>query len=173
VSNEVGLRILGLLREHGVEVEVRGHPPATTAEEAAALRGTALADGCKAIVMKLGSGERAFFAVFALAADRSIDNRRLRRHLRVRRYRFATADELAALTGGLKPGGVPPFGRPLFDLPLYVDADRAATAQMWFTNGSRTTSVRIAVADWLAVAQPADVFAFTHPPSVDSGGGRD
>lgn len=143
-------------------LDVRAHAPASTAVEAAALRGTPLSDGCKAIVMKLGKQ----FAVLAFSADRSIDNRKLRHRLRVRRYRFATEDELAALTGGLVPGSVPPFGRPIFDLPLYVDAARTVAESMWFTNASRSQSVRVAVAGWLEVAQPVDVFDFTRPPAT-------
>ncbi len=157
-----GERILEALRAHGADLEVREHAPARTAVEAAELRGTALSDGCKAIVMKLGSR----FAVLAFSADRTIDNRKLRHHLRVRRYRFATPDELAELTGGLVPGSVPPFGRPIFDLPLYVDAERAAAEWVWFTNGSRSQSVRARVVDWLAVALPVDVFAFTRLDST-------
>lgn len=152
-----GEQILGMLRSAGVAFEVREHPPASTAAEAADHRGTALSDGCKAIVMKLGKR----FAVLAFAADRSIDNRKLRHRLHVRRYRFATPDELAALTGGLVPGSVPPFGRPVFDLPLYVDAARAEPGRMWFTNASRARSVQLAVSDWLDIARPDDVFDFT------------
>lgn len=163
--SDLGDRILAALRDHGAHVEVRDHDAASTAEEAAARRDTALADGCKAIVMKLGSGARARFAVLAFAADRSIDNRKLRRHLGVRRYRFATREELAELTGGLLPGSVPPFGRPFVDLPLYVDAARTTNPRMWFTNGSRTQSVQVEVRDWLSVASPDDVFAFTRDPS--------
>ncbi|MEM6928461.1 MAG: YbaK/EbsC family protein [Myxococcota bacterium] len=156
--SDVGARILAALKT--AALDVRDHAPASSAVEAAALRGTALSDGCKAIVMKLGKD----FAVLAFSADRSIDNRKLRQRLRVRRYRFATEDELAALTGGLVPGSIPPFGRPIFDLPLYADATRAATEWMWFTNASRSQSVRVSVAGWLAVAQPVDVFDFTRAP---------
>ena len=152
-----GERKLQLLREASVEHEVRRHAEARTAAQAAALRGTALSDGCKAIVMKIGRR----FAMLAFASDRNIDNRRLRHHLHVRRYRFATPEELAGLTGGLVPGSVPPFGRPIFDLPLYVDAARARPATMWFTNGARTQSVRLEVSEWLRVAEPEDVFDFT------------
>ncbi|MEN0063817.1 MAG: YbaK/EbsC family protein [Myxococcota bacterium] len=157
--SEVGARILQQFGDRGFDVEVREHPPANSAVQAATLRGTDLRDGCKAIVMKVGK----VFAVLAFAADRTIDNRKLRQRLHVRRYRFATGEELADLTGGLVPGGVPPFGRPIFDLPLYVDVERASRDPFWFTNGARTQSVRVAVADWLAVAQPDDVFDFTRP----------
>lgn len=153
----VAARIVDLFAAHGVAITVRDHDPARTAVEAASLRGTPLADGCKAIVMKLGRD----FAVLAFAADRQIDNRKLRQRLGVRRYRFATADELSELTGGLVPGSVPPFGRPIFDLPLYADAERVSRDPFWFTNGLRTQSIGVPVAQWRRVAQPDDVFDFT------------
>lgn len=156
----VAERILERLAEHGVAITVRDHPPARTAIEAAELRGTPLEAGCKAIVMKLGKA----FAVLAFGADRQIDNRKLRRRLGVRRYRFATEDELLELTGGLRPGSVPPFGRPIFDLPLYADQDRAQRDPFWFTNGLRTQSVCLSASDWRRVAAPDDVFDFTRDP---------
>ncbi len=144
-----------LLTAHAVPFEILTHPPAGSAEEAAAARGTPLAIGGKSIVMKLGTS----FAVLVLGGDRAVDNRGLRRHLRIRRYRFATRAELLALTG-LPPGCVPPFGRPVFDLPLYVDAARAAEPELAFSLASPTASVRMKTADWLSVAAPADVFPF-------------
>ncbi|MBX2799219.1 MAG: hypothetical protein KTR31_16210 [Myxococcales bacterium] len=149
-------RILALLTERGVSFEVLEHPHATTALEAASARGTPPAWGGKSIVMKLDRGIG--FVVVAMGGDRQVDNRRLRAHLGVRRYRFATEEELMAQTG-LRRGAVPPFGHPVFDLPLYVDADRAATETIVFSLASHTRSVRMATADWLAVAAPRDVFA--------------
>ena len=132
------------------------HGPARTATEAAAARGTPLQIGGKSIVMKLGQT----FAMLVVGSDRQVDNRLLRRHLGVRRYRFATVEELARLTG-LSPGAVPPFGRPVFDLPLYVDADRARLDRIAFSLASHRRSVCMATSDWLAVAKPDDIFAFT------------
>lgn len=156
MATDVADRIVALLRAHAVPYEIVDHPRAISAEEAAANRGTPLAMGGKSLVMKL---ERTF-AVLVVGGDRAIDNRKLRRHLGLRRYRFATAEELATLTG-LTPGAVPPFGRPVFDLPLYVDADRAVLEPLAFSLASHTRSVRMATADWLRVATPTEVFPFT------------
>lgn len=154
----VTTRILDLLQASGRPYTAHAHADAHSAKEAAALRGTPLEIGGKSLVMKLDRGIG--FAILVLPGHRAVHNRLLRHHLRVRRYRFATLDELDALTG-LKPGSVPPFGRPVFDLPLYVDAGLAASEQIAFTVGSRGHSVVMATQDWLAVAQPEDVFAFT------------
>lgn len=153
MTGNVGDRICALLDRGAAPYEVLEHEAATSAEDAARARGTPLAIGSKALVMKL---ERAF-AVVVVGGDRVMDNRRLRRHLGLRRYRFATREELEALTT-LTPGAVPPFGRPVFDLPLYVDAARATLEPMVFSLGSHTRSVRMATTDWLRIAQPDDVF---------------
>lgn len=134
------------------------HAPAYDAEQAARLRDTPLGMGAKSLVMKMDRGIG--LAVLALPADRQVDNALLRKHLGIRRYRFATPDELFALTG-LDPGAVPPFGRPVFDAPLYVDEALAAGPQVAFTAASHTLSVVLATRDWLALAAPADRFPFS------------
>ena len=156
-SDDVAARIEALLRGAEVAYRVLEHPAADTAVDVARVRGTPLAIGGKSLVMKLDRGIG--FAVLVVGGDRRIDNRLLRRHLGLRRYRFATRDELAELTG-LVPGCVPPFGRPLFDLPLYVDAERLSHDRIAFSLASHTRSAEMAVSDWLSVAKPTDVFGF-------------
>jgi len=106
--------------------------------------------------------DRLGFVILALRGSDTVFNRAFRSHLHLRRYRFATLEELGALTG-LTPGCVPPFGRPIFDLPLYVDLQLAALDQIAFTAGSHTDSIVMGTCDWLAVAKPTDVFEFSKP----------
>ena len=158
-STGVALHISALLTGQGVPFQRLIHPRATSAEEAARLRGTPLHMGGKALVMKT---DRLGFVVLALRGSDTVFNRGLRQHLGIRRYRFATLEELEALTG-LTPGCVPPFGRPLFDMPLYVDAQLAAAEQIAFTAGSHTHSIVMTTKDWLSASRPHEVFAFTTP----------
>lgn len=153
-------RIAALLSGAGVPWERLEHPFADTAIGVALARGTPLAMGGKSLVLKLDRGIG--FAVLAVPGDQRLDNRRLRAHLGLRRYRFATPDELLALTG-LTPGCVPPFGHPVFDVPLFVDAGLASGEEVAFSLGSHTHSARMVTADWLAAARPADVFPFAAP----------
>jgi Ala-tRNA(Pro) deacylase len=150
-------RLLALLAASGRPYHVLEHAEAVTAEEAAVARGTPLEIGGKSIGMKL---DRLGFAVLVVGSDRRIDGKLLRRSLGVQRYRFLDAAELHAHTG-LIPGAVPPFGRPLFDLALFVGADVASRPEIAFAAASRTRSVRMATADWLAVAAPEVVAPFT------------
>lgn len=153
-------RILALLSDHGADFRVLEHPAARSSAEAAAARGTPLPIGGKSLVMKLDRGIG--FALLVVGGDRQLDGRKLRSHLRVRRYRFATPGELLQHTG-LAPGCVPPFGRPVFELPLYVDADRADLPQIAFSLGSHTRSVIMDTAAWLAAARPAEIFPLSKP----------
>ncbi len=158
---EIPDRITALLTEHGVPFEWRSHAPVRHAGDAAEKRGTPLSIGGKALVMKLDRGIG--FAVLALGGHRAVHNRMLRTHLGLRRYRFATVDELHDLTG-LAPGCVPPFGRPLFEMPLFVDRRLAQGTQVAFTAGSHTRSILMTTMDWLTVASPEAVFDFSRPP---------
>src|SRR5262245_13800558 len=92
------------LRERGARFRLLEHAPAFTSEEAARIRGTPIEAGAKALVLR--AEDRPVHAV--LPAHRRVDNARLREILGTRTLRFATPEELLALTGCV-PGAVPPF----------------------------------------------------------------
>lgn len=150
-------RLLALLAASGRPHTVIDHAEAVTAEEAAAARATPLGIGGKSLVLKI---DRVGLAVLVVGSDRRMDGKRLRKALGVQRYRFLDAAELDAALG-LPPGAVPPFGRPLLDAALFVGEDVAARPEIAFAAASRRRSVRMATADWLAVAQPRVVPSFT------------
>lgn len=150
----VRARIEALLQ--GIDYSVAHHEATFTAEAAAAIRGTPLEIGGKSLVMKVGDR----FAIFVLSGAAVLHGRKIQKHLRVRRLRFASREELLDLTG-LTPGCVPPFGAPIFDLPLYVEPSITQNAQIAFNPGEHTCSMLMQTADYLRVAQPADVFCFT------------
>ena len=132
------------------------HDPISSSEDAARLRGTPLAIGGKSLVMKVGG----LFAVFVISAARRSQGRLIRRHFGASRLRFATHEELLSLTG-LTPGCVPPFGPPVFELPLYVEQSIIDNERIAFSAGSHTISMVMTVPDYLAIARPTAVFAFS------------
>ena len=71
-------RIEALLQLRGVAFDVLRHEPVYTSEEAAAIRGTPLASGAKALICK--GADR--FVMFVVPADRKLDSRAVRRPLR-------------------------------------------------------------------------------------------
>src|SRR5947209_16948929 len=136
------------LRQAGVPFTVLRHAPVYTSEEAAAVRGTPLASGAKALVVKAGDA----FALLVLPADRKLDSRRARAALGVKALRFATPAEVEQLTG-LRPGSIPPFGS-LFRLPTYCDPALSANVSINFNAGDHAVSIAMTCADFLAVEKP-------------------
>lgn len=142
-------RIESLLTSHGVACSVLRHEPVYTSEQAAAVRGTPLSSGAKALVVK--AGER--FLLLVLPANRKLDNRKSREQLQVKSLRFATSEEVRELTG-LQPGSIPPFGS-LFKLPTYCDPALAGNASINFNAGDHGISVQMAYEDYLRVERPS------------------
>lgn len=132
------------------------HAPTRTSEESAAARGEPLHIGGKAILLKTDDT----FRLFVLPADRKLDAGAVRAQLKVKKTRFATAEELLAQTG-LVPGCVPPFGRPIFDLDLYVDESIMQNDRIAFNAGSLTDSIIMSRDDYVRVAEPT-VFRFAN-----------
>lgn len=142
------------LQNAGVQFSVLHHAPVFTSEEAAAVRGTPLSSGAKALILKIDD----HFAMFVLPADRKLDSRKLRAALSVRSSRFATPDEVFDRTG-LRPGSIPPFGS-LFGLPTYCDPALDANPTINFNAGDHSVSVSIAYSDFVRVENPK-LFEFT------------
>src|SRR3989304_4249174 len=105
VDSSVFERLQARLAAACVAFNVLRHGPVTTSEEAALVRGTSLASGAKALLLMLDGRPE----LFVLPADRKLDSRKLRKSLSVRSLRFASVDEVVAITR-LRPGAVPPFG---------------------------------------------------------------
>jgi Ala-tRNA(Pro) deacylase len=143
-------RIRTHLRTAGIAFREVEHEPTRTSEESAAARGEALNVGAKALLLSTDG----VFRLFVLPADRKLDSAAIRRHLGVRKTRFATATELYDLTS-LVPGAVPPFGEPVLPFELYADeAMGVETDRVAFNAGSLKNSIIMAATDWVAIARP-------------------
>jgi Ala-tRNA(Pro) deacylase len=147
LAESVFSRLERMLQEGAASFTVLRHEPVFTSEQAAAVRGTPLSSGAKALVMKAGA-----FVLFVLPADRKLDSRKARQTLAVKSLRFATREEVAQITG-LEPGSIPPFGS-LFGLPTICDPALAENASINFNAGDHAISVQMAYADYLRLEQP-------------------
>ena len=145
-----------LLARNDVAFHEVEHTPTFTSEESARARGEDLRTGGKALLMKTGD----VFRLFVLPADRKVDSSAIRRELGIRKMRFASRDELLELTG-MVPGCVPPFGKPVLPFDLFVDAAIRENDRIAFNAGSLTNSMVMGVDDYLRVAEPTGVFAFS------------
>jgi len=143
-------RIRKLLSEANIGYREAHHEPTRTSEESAAARGEPLGVGAKALLLRTDE----VFRLFVLPADRKLDSNAVRRHLGVRKTRFATLEELDELVG-LVPGAVPPFGEPVLPFELYADeAVGMEYGKVAFNAGSLTDSIIMSASDWEAVARP-------------------
>jgi len=144
-----------LLADHDIAFQEKQHAPTFTSEESAAARGEPLGVGAKALLLKTDDTLR----LFVLCADRKLDSGAVKRHLKAKRIRFASAEELQELTG-LVPGAVPPFGLPILPFELFADIEIGVRHdRVAFNAGSLTDSIILSAADWERIAQPAR-FAF-------------
>lgn len=147
-ESEVFRRLIAKLQAAGVPFSHLHHEPVFTSAEAAAVRGSTLHSGAKALIVK-GADE---FRLVVLAADMALDSNALRKVLGCKRLRFADPAEVRTLTG-LAPGSIPPFGS-LFNLPTICDADLADNDEVNFNAGSHTESIRMSYAAFVAVESP-------------------
>src|SRR5438105_10689415 len=141
-------RIETFLKQSGASFTASRHEPVFTSEQAAAVRGTSLASGAKALVIK--AGEK--FVLIVLPADRKLDSKKARDVFGVKSIRFASKQEVEQLTG-LQPGSIPPFGS-LFNLPTYCDPALGENPSINFNAGDHAISVQMSYADYVAVEKP-------------------
>ena len=141
-------RIEALLTSRSANFEILRHAPVYTSAEAAAIRGTPLASGAKALICKADD----CFVMFVLPADRKLASKEVRKSRRWRSLRFATAQEVAQLTG-LEPGSIPPLGS-LFNLPTLCDTRLGEHARINFNAGDHAVSISMTYVDYLAIERP-------------------
>ena len=135
------------LRERGARFRLLEHAPVFTSEEASRVRGTPIEAGAKALVLLAGDQP----AQVVVPGHRRVDNARVRAALGTRTLRFATPEELLALTGCV-PGAVPPFGN-LFGLPVLVDEELTQRDEIAFNAGSNSVSIVMRCADFLQLSE--------------------
>jgi len=145
--------IIGLLEQGGVEYRAMEHEPVRTSEQAAAVRGTALERGAKALVLECG--DELVLAVISAASK--VDFRALKKALGQKRVQMAPPEKVIAATG-CEPGGVPPFGN-LFDLRVLVDPTLLENEWIDFNAGERTKSVEMRADDFVKLSG-AEVLPF-------------
>ena len=146
--------LVSLLRQEGADFEVTHHDAVTTSAEAAAVRGTELRSGAKAMLVKT----KGDFVLAVLAADRRVDWKRLGPLVGDKGARFANDDELRDATG-LSKGAVPPLGN-LFGLRTIYDESLLDVESVNFNAGSHTDSVAMSRADLVRIGG-GEVAAFS------------
>merc|ERR1740117_602313 len=131
------LKILELLKSHSIEFKVTEHAPVKTSQEAADIRGVALASGAKAMLIadagkKLALPEVKWYLV-VMAANRRLNSKVLKQLICTKRTNFASPEDVLRVTGCI-PGAVPPFGSLFSDegrkVPTFVDESLASNLML-------------------------------------------
>jgi Ala-tRNA(Pro) deacylase len=141
-------RLVATLREAGVIFSQMSHPPVYTSVEAAEVRGTTLHSGAKALILK---GESDFLMAI-IPADLPLDSRAVRKHIKSKRLRFATKEEVLEMTG-LTPGSIPPFGS-FFGLPTLCDERLAENETINFNAASHSDSIQMSYEEYIKYEKP-------------------
>jgi len=148
MAESVFHRVESLLKRHVIDFRALRHDPVYTSEEAAKVRGTPLASGAKALIVKGEEG----LVMFVVPADRKLDNHAVRRAKGWKKMRFATREEVLELTG-LTPGSIPPFGS-LFNLRTHCDERLSENEIINFNAGDHGISVSMHYTDYVQVEKP-------------------
>ncbi len=148
MSASVFERLVQKLDANQAIYSVLHHEPVFTSEQAAAVRGVALATGAKALVLKAGDQ----FIMVVLPADRKFDGKKAKQNLKVKGTRFADKDEVLTITT-LTPGSIPPFGS-LFALPTFCDQALAQNETINFNAGDHAISVSLPFSEYLRIEKP-------------------
>lgn len=149
-------QITGLLANHSARFRVVNNPVAGRSEEVAAVRGTHIGQGAKALVCHLKKTEGKSYVLAVLAADLQADLKKLAESMGAKKASLASPAEVLRLTGCI-PGAIPPFSlHP--ELELVVDPalfDRFD--EIAFNAGSLERSVILNAQDYLSVTCPERV----------------
>jgi Ala-tRNA(Pro) deacylase len=147
-----------LLEEHGVAYEVHVHPRAVDANRLAEAEDVTGWDVAKPVLLDI-AGQ---LAMVVVAAPVHVDLERAGDVLGHSEVRLATEDEFASTFPDCEPGAEPPFGN-LWGVPVFLDETLRARHTMVCRDGSHTTTIRLAVADYVRVVGPEIVDVATSP----------
>ena len=143
-------RIIALLNENNIHYTEHRHEPVRTSEEAAAVRGSNIEEGAKALIFM--ADEKPIQII--LQGHLRVDKEKVKSLLGITKLKMAAPEQVITISG-VEPGGVPPFGNVfLKPIPVYVDENLLELEEIEFNAGDKSISIRMKVADWAKVVGP-------------------
>lgn len=135
-DKEVVAKIKKVLDSRAIDYEFSEHEAVRTSEEAAALRGTALSSGAKALIL-VGKKTKAPVMV-VIPGDKKISFDAVTAAVG-EKVEFEKPEKILEIYG-IKVGGVPPFGN-LLGMKVYMDKSIAQQEKVSFNAGMQTCSI--------------------------------
>ena len=148
MNMDVLAAIRKLLDDNKIVYKCWTHPECSTSEEGAAIRGTEVMSGAKALIFRSEGN----FAMLVIAGDKKADMKMLKFTLRAKSLSLATPEEALQVTH-CTIGSIPPFGN-LFQIPVYVDKSLFRNERINFNAGRHDTSIQMNIEDWEKVVKP-------------------
>ncbi len=148
-------RLLKVLEDSGVQVQISHHVPVRTSEEAALVRGVPLASGAKAMILVNSKNTASPYLLVVMSATAKIDWKKVKKNI-AKNIRMATEAEVWSISRCL-PGAVPPFGSVFRDgvgIPTFMDCSLQTQTTINFNAGLRTSSVQMELSDYVRLEQP-------------------
>lgn len=141
--------IVRLLRHHNMAFEVINHEPTPTCEDSARVRGTAMNEGVKSLILRGKSTKKNYHC--NIPSNAKLDMKALAQ-LVGEKCEFEDPEVLKERYG-LNVGGVPPFGT-LLNLETFFDDTIPNHARAAFNCGKLTESIIMSAKDLCDVIQP-------------------
>lgn len=144
-------RLHNLLIENGATFRIIDHSPQGNSEKVAAIRGTEVGQGAKAMICSLKGAD--FHVMTVVPGDRRVDFKKVARQFGLSKASLLPAEQAVELTGCVV-GAIPPFSfHP--KLNLLVDADLLRRFdEIAFNAGRLDKSIVLAAKDYLRIATP-------------------
>ncbi|MFZ6733543.1 YbaK/prolyl-tRNA synthetase associated domain-containing protein [Undibacterium sp. Ji42W] len=145
-------QLKNLLQTNNARFRVVEHPAEGQSEKVAAIRGTEVGQGAKAMLCQ-SKDEVPKLILAILPGDQKIDFKKLATAVQVKKTNFA-APEAAMEKTGCVIGAIPPF---VFsdDIALVLDPSLVARyAEIAFNAGRLDTSIILNTEDYLRIAKP-------------------
>jgi nondiscriminating aspartyl-tRNA synthetase len=142
-GSEIASLIQSFLTDKSIQYKHLEHEPTPTSEDSARVRGTALHEGAKALILRTSKTRTNYMVV--LPGDMKIDSKKLKEVLG-ENFSFEKP-EVILEKYGLVIGGVPPFGF-LLGIKTYYDISILENENVSFNCGTKTQSIDMKVSDF-------------------------
>jgi Ala-tRNA(Pro) deacylase len=152
-ANEAYQRLISLLDAERARYHVIDHAPEGRTELVSQLRGNAVHDAAKCIILMLKIGKKVTkFILAVVPGDERVDLESVKSQKGASYAGFAESN-VAEMLAGCVSGTILPF---VFDprLELIVDRSVAASQTMYFNAGRLDRSIALATEDYLRITKP-------------------